>query len=170
MTFLLLLRRISAPQTSLLGRRPGTEDFVALSRNPEAEPLDRTLIFRADSGWFYANAPVMEVRLTEAMEAMPEPPSLVIIDMATAPMVDLGVMDTLAELSEDLHHRGVRLEFAYVYAAVAERLQRYSDVFATVHPNESIDAILDRIKEQGHGNDAQGARAMAAEGVERRDE
>jgi high affinity sulfate transporter 1 len=37
MTFLLLLRRVSAPQTSVLGRKPGSDEFVSLARNPDAE-------------------------------------------------------------------------------------------------------------------------------------
>ncbi len=36
-TFLTLLKRVSMPQTSLLGRKPNTSEFVDVTRNPDAE-------------------------------------------------------------------------------------------------------------------------------------
>jgi MFS superfamily sulfate permease-like transporter len=113
--------------------------------------MEGVLVFRADSGWFYANAAVMEEQLTADLDALPAPPRLVVIDLATAPMVDLGVIDTLADLVEDLRQQDIRVEFANVYALVADRLHRHGELFATVQPNESIAAILQGEREAGSG-------------------
>ncbi|MEZ4625624.1 MAG: SulP family inorganic anion transporter [Thermomicrobiales bacterium] len=149
-TFILLLARFAKPEVSILGRRSGTPDFVDVSRNPEVEIRDDAFIFRANSGWFYANAPTIVDQLKTDVDHLEKKPSVVIIDMAPAAMIDLGAVNALDELNDELDAAGIDLELANVYAKVAEMLSDNAPGLAGVQANESIDSILakrDRLQE-----------------------
>ncbi len=103
-----------------------------------------TLLFRADSGLFYANAPLIKDDLLQDIDARETPPKLVVIDMASAPLVDLGAVDTLGEIQEELDDRGISLRLAGVYGEVRDFLTKagYADQFEPIVPDEPIGEVL----------------------------
>jgi MFS superfamily sulfate permease-like transporter len=143
-SFLTLLKRVSMPHTSLLGRKPNTSEFVDVTRNPDAEVIPDTMLFRANSGLFYANAPLIKDDLLRDVDARDTPPKLVVIDMAAAPLVDLGAVDTLGEIKEELDDRGIDLRLAGVYGEVRNFLTKagYADQFEPIVPDEPIGEVL----------------------------
>lgn len=145
-SFLVLLKRVSMPHTSTLGLRPGTNDFVDTVRTPEAEVDPEVLVFRANAGWFYANAPLIKDDLMRDIDALETPPKLVVIDMATAPLVDLGAVETLGDIKEDLDDRGIDLRLAGVYGEVDTLITQagVNQRLGEVVPNEGIDEALHR--------------------------
>jgi high affinity sulfate transporter 1 len=145
-TFLSLLKRVSMPHTAVLGLRPGTSDYVDVAKTPAAVLDERILVFRADAGWFYANAPLIRDQLEADLDARSTPPELVIIDLASAPLIDLGAVTVIGEIKESLDEKRIDLELANVYSGVREMFVRAAPAFGAVPPNESIAEAIERWK------------------------
>ena len=56
LTLIALMRRLSVPQHSVLGRIPGTGNFADVEHHPETEQVPGLLIFRPNGMLFFANA------------------------------------------------------------------------------------------------------------------
>jgi MFS superfamily sulfate permease-like transporter len=123
-SFLVLLQQVSMPHTALLGRVPGTADFVDVARHPNTESMPDVLVFRADAGLFYANAPRVKDDLLAAVDRLKSPPSLVVLDLASTPLVDLGAAETLVEIREELTERAIDVRLANVHGEVRDLLER----------------------------------------------
>ncbi len=145
-SFLAVLKRVSLPNSSLLGLRKGTTDFVDVDRNPDVEVYPDILVFRPNAGLFYANMPVIKDDLIRIIDTRETPPAMVVIDMASAPNVDLGTVEALAELSEELTGKGIALRFASVYGEVRDFLVKagYGEQLGPILPDESIAEVLAR--------------------------
>jgi MFS superfamily sulfate permease-like transporter len=141
-SFLAVLKRVSLPHTSQLARRPGSNDFVAIA-NLEAVPRESDImIFRADAGWFYANAPVIKQDFDRDVDHRTHAPSLVIIDLASAPHLDLGSISTLSEIRESLADNGVPLKLANVHREASDLLVAAAPAFGNVPASRSINDIV----------------------------
>jgi sulfate permease, SulP family len=123
-----LVRRASRPNSEVLGRvdLPGFDAPVyrGMSRFPGAEQIPGLLIFRFDADLFFANAPVFEERLLEAVRAAPTPVEVALIDASTITDVDTTAVVMLAELQERLAAKGIVLWFARVHSEAAEIVDR----------------------------------------------
>ncbi|HYI25448.1 MAG TPA: sulfate permease [Thermomicrobiales bacterium] len=145
-SFLAVLKRVSLPNSSLLGLRPGTTDFVDVERNPDVEVSPDILVFRPNAGLFYANMPVVKDDLIRIIDSRETPPAVVVIDLASAPNVDLGTAESLAELADELRAKGIALRFASVYGEVHDFLVKagYAEQLGPIFPNESVAEVLER--------------------------
>jgi MFS superfamily sulfate permease-like transporter len=56
LTLIAVMKRLSAPQESVLGRLPDTNKYVDVQWNPEARPIEGLLIIRPNAMLFFANA------------------------------------------------------------------------------------------------------------------
>jgi high affinity sulfate transporter 1 len=150
-SFLALLRRISRPHTALLGRIPGTSDFVDVARNPNTEVLPDVLVFRADAGLFYANAPLVTDDLLAAVERRELPPRLVVLDMEATPLVDLGAAETLVKLRQELSTRAIDLRLANVHGEVRDVLARTGEAaqLGGIPSNASVSEVVAQWQAEG---------------------
>ena len=142
-SFLAVLKRVSLPNTSLLARKPGTTDYVSVDTLEETAVETDTMIFRADAGWFYANAPIIMQEFDRALDQRSQAPSLVVIDLATAPVMDLGTISTLNELRETLNGKNIPLRLANVHRSAQELIEAAAPDFGPVRPSLSIAEIVD---------------------------
>ena len=124
LTLIALLKKISTPQVSVLGRMPGTRTFVSRERYPEAEAVPGLLIFRPNGILFFANANRFNNCLHEAVNNAAEPVKKIILSMEASPEIDVTVLDTLAQMKADLDGRGIGLAFARVSDPVRDLIAR----------------------------------------------
>jgi SulP family sulfate permease len=127
LTILLLLRRTSRPRVLLLGRLPGSDKFVDVSRYEEHELVPGVLVFRIEAGLFYFNVQNVKTEILSQAEAY-SGLKLVILDLSTSANIDLAGGRMLSDLHRELAGRGVILKLAEVHGDVrdllrAERLQ-----------------------------------------------
>ncbi len=143
-SFLTVLKRVSLPRISLLGLNPGTSDFVDVNHNPDAQVFPDIAVFRPDTGLFYGNIPVIKDELAKAIEQREEPPRLVVVDLASAPMVDLETVDTLGEIADDLDGKEIDLRLANVHTGVHDLLVKagFTDRHGAVAPHENIAEVI----------------------------
>jgi len=124
LTLIALLKKISTPQVSVLGRMPGTRTFVSRERYPEAEAIPGLLIFRPNGILFFANANRFNNCLHEAVINAAEPVKKIILSMEASPEIDVTVLDTLAQMKADLDGQGIGLAFARVSDPVRDLIAR----------------------------------------------
>jgi MFS superfamily sulfate permease-like transporter len=142
MTFVGLLIRSASPQVPQLGRLPGSAEYVDITHWPTATPRDDTLVMRSNSGWYYANAGVIRDAIIKAIAERDSAPRLVVLDMATAPLLDLGAIEVLTELDEHLATDGIALRLANLYARNHELLRKAHEGMAAQQPHLTIDEAI----------------------------
>jgi SulP family sulfate permease len=124
LTLVALLKKVSAPMDSVLGRLPGTQTFVDLAIYPKAESVEGVLIFRPNGVLIFANANRFSTRLRAAMKNAPGPIREVILNFEASPEIDVTVLDVLEQLRTDLSERGIGLALAKISNPVRELLDR----------------------------------------------
>jgi len=124
LTLVALLKKISAPMDSVLGRLPGTRTFVDLARHPTAESVPGVLIFRPNGLLFFANANRFSSRLRAAVKNAPGPIGEVILNLEASPEIDVTVLDMLEQLRSELNEKGIGLAFARTSDPVRKLLDR----------------------------------------------
>ena len=124
LTLVALLKKVAAPQDSVLGRLPGTGTFVDVARYPQAEAIAGLLIFRPNGLLFFANANRFCGRLRAAINDASGPIREVILNLEASPEIDVTVLDALEELRSELNEDGIKLAFARTSDSVRGLLER----------------------------------------------
>ena len=122
LTILLMLRRASRPRVLLLGRLPGSDRFVDVSRYSDLEIVPGVLVFRIESGLFYFNVQNVKAEILSQAGAQADL-KLVILDLSTSANIDLAGGRMLRELHRELAARGATLKLAEVHGDVRDLLQ-----------------------------------------------
>ena len=124
LTLIALLKKVSAPQDSILGRLPGTGNFVDVTRYTQAQLIPGLLIFRPDGVLFFANANRFSTRLRAAIKDAATPVRDVILNLEASPEIDVTVLDMLDQLRTELSSDGIRLALARISDPVRALLAR----------------------------------------------
>jgi SulP family sulfate permease len=122
-SLVLLIRRASRPHVACLGRIPGTRRFSDHDRHPDNELIPGVLIFRPESGVLYFNMDHVRDTIVERVRAEATPPRLVLLDLSSAPYVDMHAAHMLAELAGEITAAGIRLQAVEARSSVRERLR-----------------------------------------------
>ena len=152
LTLVALLKKVSAPQDSVLGRLPGTGAFVDLAQHPQAESIPGLLIFRPNGLLFFANANRFSSRLRAAVKNAPEPINEVILNLEASPEIDVTVLDMLEQLRSELNENGVRLAFARISDSVRALLRRSGFLERLGEGNVfwGVDSAVDALTQMEH--------------------
>jgi len=124
LTLIALMLRLSSPQDSVLGRLPGSENFVDVARHTEAEQIPGLLIFRPHGVLFFATANRIHSRLRELVKAAGPPLRAVIINLEASPEIDVTCLEMLGQLRNELRESGIHLHFARVADPVRDLFER----------------------------------------------
>jgi len=123
-SLLQLLQRVATPHVALLGRIPGTRRFSDRERNPGNEEIPGVLIVRPEAGLIYFNAEHVRDVIVERMRAAATRPELVVIDLSSAPQVDLQSAHVLAGLADEVQAWGAGVHVVEARSSVRDRLRR----------------------------------------------
>lgn len=116
-----LIRRMSVPRVSRLGRLGDSHDFVDVVRHPEAREIDGLTIWRPAVPLFFANAErVLSQIADEALRMSAR--RVVIISLEDSFDLDSTALDALLELDARLKARSTRLVLARVHDALRDLL------------------------------------------------
>jgi len=126
LSLIALMRFLSMPQVVVMGRLPGTGEFVDIARHPEAEQFPGILILRVDRIWFFANADGIREHVKELIREAPSTLKAVVISLEPVPMLDVTGVDALAQLHASSVKHGYRLVLAGVRDPVRDILARAS--------------------------------------------
>jgi MFS superfamily sulfate permease-like transporter len=144
LSLLLLLRRSSRPNTTELGRVPGTSFFANLQRHPENQVETGALIFRTEGSILYFNADYVRDRLMELLQRRTDKVQLVIFFMGMVPTVDLAGAEMLMDLHKTLRAQEIDFQLAEARGEVREALRRaeYVASCGKVEANQTVDDLL----------------------------
>jgi MFS superfamily sulfate permease-like transporter len=123
-SILLLLNRQSRPGTSVLGRVPPGDVYVAIDHEPAARTEPGLLVLRLDAPLLFINARLLRDRVREQLAAAETPVRIVLLDLQFTPELDVESLDVLTALRGELFQRGVALWLANARADVRDLLRR----------------------------------------------
>ena len=126
-----LLRTASRPNVAFLGRIPGSRRFSDRARHPDNQLISGILIFRPESGLVYFNVDHVCKTILDRVNAEPNLPKLVLLDLSAAPRVDLQSAQALGDLASEVTAKGIQFQAVEARSSVRDRLR-----------NEGVDAKM----------------------------
>jgi MFS superfamily sulfate permease-like transporter len=150
-SLLQVLRRASNPPVAVLGRIPGTRRFSDGERHPDNERIPGVLIVRPESGLFYFNVEHVRDAITERVRGEGAPVKLVVLDLSSAPYVDLQSAHAIGELAEELTAMGIQVQVVEGRSSVRERLrgEGLGEKLGGVDRVTSVADVVDRFQQSG---------------------
>ncbi len=121
-SILLLLKRASNPRIANLGRLPGTDRFVDVTRAPEAELLTDVLALRIETAMLYFNVENVRKEILGRV-ATGSSFRIVVLDLSSSPNIDLAGVRMLAQLHRELQTTGIAFRLAGVHGNLRDLLQ-----------------------------------------------
>src|ERR1700753_966966 len=100
------------PHSAILGRTHGVKGYHDITRYPDARQIPGLVLFRWDAPLFFANAEFFKERVLDAVARSPTPVRCLVVAAEPVTSVDVSAGDTIAELDEALHARGIEFCFA----------------------------------------------------------
>ncbi len=141
-SLLLLIYRASRPYVATLGKTPGRDGhYRDLDRHPDAHVPEHVVVLRVESGLYFANADNIRARILQA--ATPEQIDAVVLDAETIPLIDVTAARMLANLTDELHHQGVRLLIARDIGQVRDVLRAVADTPVLTNAYSTIQHAVD---------------------------
>jgi high affinity sulfate transporter 1 len=113
------------PHSAVLGRAQGVKGYHDITRYPDARRIPGLVLFRWDAPLFFANAEFFRERALDAVATSPTPVRWLVVAAEPMTSVDVTACDTVAELDEALHARGIELCFAELKDPVKDKLKRF---------------------------------------------
>lgn len=113
------------PHSAVLGRAYGIKGYHDITRYPDARQIPGLVLFRWDAPLFFANAEFFRERVLDAVEKSPTPVRWLVVAAEPVTSVDVTACDTVAELDEALHAKGIELCFAELKDPVKDKLKRF---------------------------------------------
>jgi sulfate permease, SulP family len=149
LSLVLLIRRVSRPHVSILGRIPGTRRFSDMERNPDNEHAPGVLILRPESSLVYFNVDHFHDILLDRIQAEAAPPRLVVLDLSSAPHVDIQSTEVLAGLAKDLAAMGIQFQIVEARSSVRETLrgQGLEAMVGSINRFTSVADAVDALRE-----------------------
>lgn len=124
LTLIALMYKLSSPQDSVLGRLPGSDHFVDVTRYAEAEQIPGLLIFRPNGVIFFANANRVHNRLRELVKNAGASIRAIIVNLEASPEIDITGLEMLCQLQNELRDSGIDLYFARMTDSVRDLFGR----------------------------------------------
>jgi SulP family sulfate permease len=124
LTLIVLVRKLSVPQHSVLGRIPGTGNFADVKHHPETEEIPGLLIFRPNGMLFFANANHVRNELRDQVKKAGKLLQAVLLNLEACPEMDVTSLEMLEQLRDELHESSVDLYFVRVADPVRDLFGR----------------------------------------------
>jgi SulP family sulfate permease len=121
---LLLLVGQSRPGSSVLGRLPSSDVYVALENEPAARTDPGLLVFRVNAPLLFVKAKLLRDRIREQLRQADAPIRIVLLDLQFTPQLDIESVNVLVALHRELHEQDAALWLADVHADVLGMLRR----------------------------------------------
>ena len=119
-----LINNIYNPHIAILGRIPGTDQFLDIKRRPEAEIISHTLIVRVDGSQIFLNTDNIKNTILDLVDKEYKDTKLFILDFEATSFIDYSGMEMLEELNDELKRRGIKIKAANVYGPLRDSIKK----------------------------------------------
>jgi SulP family sulfate permease len=123
LALVLLLVHLARPQASVMGRDPSGA-MVSRERVPYATTTPGVVVLRLDAPILFLNAGTLHDRIRQASRDSDPPPSVVVLDLSMSADLDVGSLDVLGRLREQLEHEGMELRLVNLHRGPRAMVER----------------------------------------------
>ena len=139
----LLIRELTQPRVSILGRLGSGHDFIAIGTHPEVQIEPAVLIVRPDEPLFFANVEAVLDAVTAKFAANPAARTLV-LSLEESPDLDGTAVEVLGQFAQQMTQRGCTLRLARLKDSVVEVLTTAAlpGLTGSALSSGSVDAVV----------------------------
>ncbi|HLF63400.1 MAG TPA: solute carrier family 26 protein [Saprospiraceae bacterium] len=156
LSLVLMVYRSTKPHCTILGRIPGTNHYRNVSRFPQAEQPESTLIVRFDAPIFFGNANFFRETLEQFIDEKGDTLRNIIFDASSVYDIDSSGINMLEEIINTNKASGIRFILAGAIGPLRDRLFRaelmdgigYDNQFMDVY--DAVMATQGNVRETGH--------------------
>jgi MFS superfamily sulfate permease-like transporter len=148
LSILLFFRRNWWPEGEVLGRVGELEGWHRTDLFPDAQEIDRILVYRWEAPLFFANAGIFRQEIRKLVRR--RKPRWLVVQCEAITDIDVTAADMLDKLDKELNDGGVNVVFVEMRSRIRDLLERYG-LFATFtreHVYPSIDMAMRGIEEE----------------------
>jgi high affinity sulfate transporter 1 len=143
-TLLLMIKATSTPNVAFLGRIPGTKRYSDVLRHPDNENIEGVLIVRVESAILYFNIENIKEHIWKKIDSEINPITTLILDLNSAPTVDIAGARFLKQLYIDLKRKNISLKIAEARSEVRDilRSENLEDLLGHISRFVSVDDLV----------------------------
>ena len=143
-TLLLMIKATSNPNVAFLGRIPGTKRYTDLERHPDNEIIEGVLIIRIESAILYFNVENIKEKIWEKINSETNPLKTILLDLNSAPHVDIAGARFLKQLFLDLKADNISLKIAEARSEVRDilRSENLEELLGHISRSVSVDDLV----------------------------
>lgn len=119
-----LLQKMYNPDVVILGRIPGTEQFLDIKRHPESQIISHTLIVRVDGSQIFLNTDTIKNTIIDLVDKKCEGTKLFVLDFEASAFIDYTGIQMLEELVDELKLRGIKIKGANMHGALRDAIRK----------------------------------------------
>ncbi len=119
-----LLKNMYNPDVVILGRIPGTEQFLDIKRHPEGEIISHTLIVRVDGSQIFLNTERVKNIIIDLVDNKCEGTKLFVLDFESSAFIDYSGIQMLEELNDELKLRGIKIKAANMHGPLRDSIRK----------------------------------------------
>jgi len=112
------------PHIAILGRIPGTIQYLDIKRRPEAEILTHTLIVRIDGSHIFLNTESIKNTIIDLVDTKYKDTKLFVLDFEATSFIDYSGIEMLEELVDELKQRGIKIKAANVFGPLRDSIRK----------------------------------------------
>ncbi|MEM1320373.1 MAG: solute carrier family 26 protein [Bacteroidota bacterium] len=120
----MIIYRTSQTHFAVLGRLPNSNYYRNVERFKEAVRHDGILVLRFDAQLFFGNINHFKDTLMDQVEQQPSPVDIFILDASNINDIDSSGLDTLEEVAQWLHLKGIHFSLAGAIGPVRDLLYK----------------------------------------------
>ncbi len=119
-----LLKNMYNPHIAILGRIPGTDQFLDIKRRPESEIISHTLIVRVDGSQIFLNTDCIKNTIIDLVDNEYKDTKLFVLDFEASSFIDYTGIEMLQDLYEELKQRGIKIKAANMYGPLRDFIRK----------------------------------------------
>jgi len=141
-----LLKNMYNPHIAILGRIPGTDQFLDIKRRPETEIISHTLIVRVDGSQIFLNTDSIKNTIIDLVDNEYKDTKLFVLDFEASSFIDYTGIEMLQDLYEELNQRGIKIKAANMHGPLRDfiRKTKLEDEIVDSEVCLSIEECLER--------------------------
>lgn len=121
-----LLKNLYNPHIAVLGRIPGTNQYLDIKRRPEGEIAPHTLLLRVDGSQIFLNTESIKDTILNLVDNEYKDTRLLVLDFESTPFIDYSGIEMLEELTDELKQRGIKVKAANMYEPLRDSIRNSS--------------------------------------------
>jgi SulP family sulfate permease len=119
-----LLKNMYNPHIAILGKIPGTNQYLDIKRRPEGEIASHTLIVRVDGSQIFLNTENVKNTILDLVDTEYKDTKLFVLDFESTSFIDFSGIEMLEELTDELKQRGIKVKAANMYGPLRDSIRK----------------------------------------------